>query len=185
MNADFPASKTRLRCIFVEKFRYRCSFDPLGSSSTPLPSPHPTRDPTVSKNPSETLFEKIQITMFLWPRGVIQYTSALPPPETRPHCIEKPFRNTFRERMGALKTWNRPPSKFGPLTYKTVNWDEISWFLSKLDSCTSCWVFIIDLRLVTFHACHRYRSYRSFHGNPSNLRVELNIRRKPFLFSTE
>ena len=39
----------------------------MGSSSTPLSSPHPTRDPAVSKNPSETLFEKIQILMFFWP----------------------------------------------------------------------------------------------------------------------
>ena len=45
MNSEFPASKNRLRCIFVEKFRYRCSFDPVGSSSTPPPPPstsHPT-----------------------------------------------------------------------------------------------------------------------------------------------
>ena len=91
----------------------------------------------------------------------------------------------FWERTGALNTWNRTPFKIGLLAFQTVTWDEISWFLSKLDPCTSFWVFIIDLRMVTSHACHRYRSYRSFHSNVSPLRVELNIRRKPFLFSRE
>ena len=109
MNSDFPASKNRLGCIFVEKFRYRCSFDPVGSSSTPPPSP-PHRDPAVSKNSSETFFEKIQISMFLWPLGVIQYTSALPHPP-RPRCIEKLFRNIFRENSDIdvpLTPWGHP-----------------------------------------------------------------------------
>ena len=107
MNSDFPALKNRLGCIFQEKFRYRCSFDPMGSSSTPPPSPQPTRDPTVSKNPSETLFEKILILMFLWPRGVNQYTSALPSAHTRPCCIEKPLETLFEKIQIPMFLWPR------------------------------------------------------------------------------
>ena len=51
--------------------------------------------------------------MFLWPRGVIQYTYALPAPHTRRHCIEKPFRNTFGENSDTdvLLTWHKHTDK--------------------------------------------------------------------------
>ena len=44
-----PLYRKTLQKHFSRKFSYRCSFDPVGSSSTPPPCPHLKRDPSVSK----------------------------------------------------------------------------------------------------------------------------------------